>query len=125
MMSWSPDGRGKTEPGPREVAWESSVRSGRDSNVVVDVVEPWGLGFWCFAGGGWVSLSVFAPAPSVVVGASGVEPISGGSGGSSTSMSGRFSGSYSGSRTGGSLPTSLIVPISHLGRSGIIERKES
>ena len=35
MMSWSSDGRDEPELGPLEVAWEPSVRSGQDPNVVV------------------------------------------------------------------------------------------
>ena len=52
IMSWSPDGRGEPELGPLEVAWEFSVRSVRDPNVVVDASGPWGSGFRCFDGGG-------------------------------------------------------------------------
>ncbi len=125
MMSWSPDGRAEPELCSLEAAWKSSVRSGRDPNVVVDVVGPEGLGFKCFGEGGCCSLSAVAPAPSAVVGASGMEPAPGGSGDSSSSMSGRFSGSYSGSVYGGNLPTSLIAPISHLVRSRIVERNKS
>jgi hypothetical protein len=40
MMSWSPDGMGKPELGPLEVAWESSARSGRVPNEVVDAAGP-------------------------------------------------------------------------------------
>jgi len=75
MMSWSPNGRGEPELGPLEAAWKSSVRSGRDPNVVVDVAGPWGLGLRCFVGGGCCPLSAVAPAPSVVVGASEIEPV--------------------------------------------------
>ena len=123
MMSWSPDGRGEPELGPLEGAWESSVRLGRD--VVVDAAGPCGFGFRCFGGGGCCPLSAVAPAPSAIVGASGMEPVPGGSGYSSSSMSGRFSGSYSGSTDGGNQPTNLIAPISHLMRYGIVEREKS
>jgi len=124
MISWNPaDKIGELELGPMEVAWESSVRSGRD--VVVDVAGPWGFGFRCFGGGGSCPVYAVAPASSDVVGASGMEPVPGESGYSSSSMSGRFSGSYSGSTNGGNLPTSLIAPITHLVRYGIVERKES
>ncbi len=123
MMSRSPDGRGEPELGPLKVAWESSVRSGGD--VVVDAGIPWGFGFRCFGGGGCCPLSAVASAPSAIVGASGMEPVPGGSGCSSSSMSGRFFRSYSGSTYGGNLPTSLIAPINHLLRFGIVERKES
>jgi hypothetical protein len=93
--------------------------------VVVDAAGPEGFGFPCFGGGGCCSRSAVAPAPFIVVGASGMEPAQGGSGDSSSSMSGRFSGSYSGIADGGNLPTSLIAPIGHLMRFGIAERKES
>ena len=119
IMSWSPDGRGEPELGPLEMAWEFSVRSGRDPNVVVDAAGP------CFDGGGSRPLSAVAPAPSAVVGASEIEPCPGGRGNSSSSMSGRFSWSDSRSGTGGNLPTSLIATINHLVRSEIVEQKES
>ncbi len=51
MMSWSPDVRGESELGLLEVAWESSVRSGRDPNVVVDAAGTWGFGLRYFSGG--------------------------------------------------------------------------
>jgi hypothetical protein len=124
MTCWSSDGRGEPELGPLEVAWESSVRSGRDPNVVIDVARPWGFGLRCFGGGGSLPLSTVAPAPSTVVDASGTEPALRGRGSSSFFMSGRFSGSNYGGGTGGNLPTSLIAPISHLVRFGRVERKE-
>ena len=65
--------------------------------MVVDAAGPEGFGFRCFGGGGYCSLSAVAPAPSDVVGSSGMEPVLGGSGDSSSSMSERFCGSYSGS----------------------------
>ncbi len=129
MMSWSPDGRGEQDPGPLKVAWESSVRSGRDPNVVIDAAGPEGFGFRCFGCGGGeggrCSLSAVAPAPAAVVGAREMEPAPGGSDDFSSSMSGRSFGSYSGSVDGGNLPTSLIAPISHLVLSRIVERKEN
>jgi hypothetical protein len=125
MMSWSPDGKGEPEPCPLEVAWESSVRSGRDPNAVVDAAGPEGFGFRCFSGRGLYSLSTVAPAPVAVVGASGMEPATGGNGDSSSSMSGRVSRPCFASANRGNLPTSLIAPISHLVRSRIVERKES
>ena len=125
MMSWSPNERGDPELGHREVAWESSARSGRDPNVVEDAAGPWGFGLRCFGGGDCYLLSAVATAPSVVMDASGIEPVPGGSGCSSSSMPGRFSGSYSGSGTGGNLPTSLIAPVGHFVRYGTVERKES
>ena len=116
---------GEPELGPLEGAWESSVRSGRVPDEVVDVGGPSGFGLRCFDGGGSRPLSAVAPAPSVVVGASGIEPCMGRGGNFSSSMSGRLFGSDSGSGTGGNLPTCLIAPISHLVRYGIVERKES
>ena len=101
------------------------MRSGRDPIVVVDAARPWGFGFRYFNGGGSRPLSAVAPAPSVAVGASGIEPCPGGRGNSSSSMSGRFYGTDSESCTGGNLPTSLIATINHLVRSEIVEQKES
>ena len=83
--------------------------------MVVDAAGLEGFGFRCFGGEGRCSLSAVAPAPSAVVGASGMEPDPGGSVDSSSSMSGRFPGSYSGGDDGDYLPTSLIDPINHLG----------
>jgi len=73
MMSWSPDGTGKPELDPLELAWESFVRSGQVPNEVVDVAGLLGFGLRCFDGGGSRPLSAIAPASSVVVGASGIE----------------------------------------------------
>ncbi len=105
MMSLSPDGRGEPEPGPLEMAWESSVRSGRDPTVVVDAAGPEGFGLRCFNGGGCCSLSAVVPAPANMVGASGMEPAPGGGGNSSSTTSGMYSRSCSGSDDGGNLST--------------------
>jgi hypothetical protein len=92
---------------------------------VVDAAGSWGFGLLCFGEGGCCPLSAVVTAPFDVVGVSGIEYVPGGRGYSSSSMSVRVFRSYSGSGTGGNLSTSLIVPITHLVRSRIVEWNES